>query len=136
MAYIPPDQTGAENLGFAIPSTTATAVADQIIKTGKATHAYLGVSSETVTPDLQQQFHLTSSGVLVAVVSGGSPAEKAGLKQGDIITKIDQTNVATEADLLLALRAKQPGDTMTVTINRNGQVQTLSVVVAERPAAT
>jgi S1-C subfamily serine protease len=135
VAYLPPGQTGAENVGFAIPSVTVTATADQIIKTGKATHVYLGVSTRTVTPDLQQEFKLsTSSGALIADVSANTPAAKAGLKQGDIITKIDQSNVTTGADVLIALRSKNPGDTVQVTINRDGQTMTVPAVVAERPA--
>ena len=74
VAYMPPDTSGAENIGFAIPAVVATQVADQIISTGKATHAYIGVGSQTVTSDLQQQFGLSrSSGILVADVSSIFP---------------------------------------------------------------
>ncbi len=94
VAYLPPGSTGAVNIGFAIPSVVATQVADEIIKTGKATHAYLGVSTQTVTADLQQQFGLSrSSGILVAEVTAGGPADKAGIKQGDIIIKIDDKDM-------------------------------------------
>ena len=58
VAYLPPGETGAVNIGFAIPAATATQVAEQIVETGEATHAYLGVGSQTVTADLQQQFGL------------------------------------------------------------------------------
>ena len=71
VAYLPPGQTGAQNLGFAIPSDLAKDVATEIIKTGKVVHAYLGIQNQTVTEQLQQQFGLSrSSGVLV----GGSRA--------------------------------------------------------------
>ena len=135
VAYLPPGETGAVNIGFAIPAATATQVADQIIQTGSATHAYLGVGTQTVTPDLQQQFGLSrSSGVLVADVTAGGPADKAGLQQGDIIVKIDDQDMTESSNLMVAIRDKQPGDTVQVTIDRNGTSQVVSVTLEERPA--
>lgn len=135
VAYLPPGETGAVNIGFAIPAATATQVADQIIQTGSATHSYLGVGTQTVTPDLQQQFGLSrSSGVLVADVTAGGPAEKAGLQQGDIIVKIDDQDMTESSNLMVAIRDKQPGDTVQVTIDRNGTSQMVSVTLEERPA--
>ena len=135
VAYAPPSSTGAENIGFAIPSLLATNIADQIIKTGKASHVYLGVSTETITADLQKQFSLSrSTGALVAEVSPNSPASAAGLKQGDIIIKIGTTDVATSSDVLVALRGYSPGNTIPVTVVRNSATTTISVVVQERPA--
>jgi serine protease Do len=137
VAYAPPSSTGAENIGFAIPALLATNIADQIIKTGKATHVYLGVSTQTVTADLQKQFNLSrSTGALVAQVSANSPASKAGLKQGDIIIKIDSKDVNNSSDLLVALRSDTPGSTVQVTVDRNGSTITIPVVVQERPAGT
>ncbi len=137
VAYAPPSSTGAENIGFAIPALLVTNIADQIIKTGKASHVYLGVSTQTVTTDLQKQFNLTrSTGALIAQVSANSPASKAGLKQGDIIIKIDGTDVNNSSDLLVALRSDAPGDTVQVTVDRNGSTITIPVVVQERPAGT
>ncbi|MCL5736937.1 MAG: trypsin-like peptidase domain-containing protein [Actinobacteria bacterium] len=135
VAYLPPASTGAVNIGFAIPAVVATQVADEIIKTGKATHAYLGVGTQTVTPDLQQQFGLSrSSGILVAEITPGGPADKAGIKQGDIVTKIDGTDMTVSSDLLVAIRDKKPGDTVQVTIDRNGSESTVAVTLEERPA--
>lgn len=135
VAYMPPGETGAVNIGFAIPSATAAQVADQIIDSGVATHAYLGVGTQTVTSDLQQQFGLSrSSGVLVAEVSPGGPADGAGIQQGDIIIKIDDQDVTESSNLMVAIRDKKPGDTVQVTIDRNGSIQVVSVTVQERPA--
>ena len=137
VAYAPPSSTGAENIGFAIPALLATNIADQIIKTGKASHVYLGVSTQTVTTDLQKQFSLSrSTGALVAQVSANSPASKAGLKQGDIIIKIDNKAVANSSDLLVALRSDVAGSTVQVTVDRNGSTMTIPVVVQERPTGT
>jgi len=135
VAYLPPAQTGAENVGFAIPAETATRIADQLIKTGKASHVYLGVSTQTITPDLAKQFGLggATTGALVAEVSPNGPAGKAGIKQGDVITKIDNETVTSGSDVLVALRGKLPGDAVRVTIDRSGVTQVISVVVQERP---
>jgi S1-C subfamily serine protease len=135
VAYLPPGSTGAVNIGFAIPSVVATQVADEIIKTGKATHAYLGVSTQTVTSDLQQQFGLSrSSGILAADVTAGGPAAKAGIQQGDIITNVDGKDMVQSSDLLVAIRDKKPGDTVQVTVDRKGSTKVISVVLEERPA--
>lgn len=133
VAYLPA-QTGAVNIGFAIPSVVATQVADEIIKTGKATHSYLGVGPQTVTTELQRRFGLSrSSGVLVAEVTLNGPADKAGIKRGDIIFKIGDREMVTSSDLLVAIRDKKPGDRVQVTLDRDGQTSTVTVTLQERP---
>ncbi len=135
VAYLPPAQTGAVSLGFAIPAVTATQVADQIIETGKATHAYMGVGTQMVTPDLQQQFGLSrSSGILIAEVAPGGPADKAGIQQGDIVIEIDGEEMVESSDVLIAIRDMTPGDEVEVLVDRNGQEQTITVTLEERPA--
>jgi S1-C subfamily serine protease len=135
VAYAPPQQTGAVSIGFAIPSVTATQVADQIIATGSATHAYIGVGTQTVTPQLQQQFGLSrSSGVLIAEVTPGGPADKAGMQQGDIVIEIDGQEMVESSDVLIAVRDKKPGDTVEVTVDRDGTTQVITVTLEERPA--
>jgi S1-C subfamily serine protease len=137
VAYAPPGSTGAENIGFAIPALLVTNIADQIIKSGKASHVYIGVSTQTVTTDLQKQFSLgRSTGALIAQVSTNSPASKAGLKQGDIIIKVGDKDVTNSSDVLVALRTNKPGDTIQVVVDRNGSTLTIPVVVQERPAGT
>ncbi len=134
VAYLPPNTTGAENIGFAIPADTVSMVAKEIIATGKATHAYLGINYQTVTPELQQQFNLpTSTGILVTSVGAGTPAQKAGVQQGDIIIAVDGKKVEDESILLTDLRQKKAGDTITLTVNRNGKTEDIKVTLAERP---
>ena len=134
VAYLPPGQTGAQNLGFAIPSDLAQDVANEIIRTGKVVHAYLGIQNQTVTEQLQQQFNLSrSSGVLVGGTGPGTPAAVGGLQQGDIIIKVDTTDISNDADLYAILRAKKPGETVSITIDRGGQEQTVKVTLGERP---
>jgi S1-C subfamily serine protease len=135
VAYLPPGQTGAVNIGFAIPSVTATAVADQLIATGKATHAYMGVGTQPITPELQQQYNLSrSTGLLIAEVAPSSPAAAAGLQQGDIVVKVNGQDVTDSSALAAMIRDMKPGDQVQVTIDRNGQEQTVTVTLAERPA--
>jgi len=134
VAYEPP-ATGAVSIGFAIPSVVVVQVADEIIRTGRATHAYLGVSTRTVTKDLQEQFSLSrSSGILVAQVTPGGPAEDAGIRQGDIIIDIDGEEMVKSSDVLVAIRDRKPGDTVKVTLDRNGSTMAFIVTLEERPA--
>jgi S1-C subfamily serine protease len=134
VAYMPPGQTGAENIGFAIPAETATRVADQLIKVGKAAHAYLGVSATSITSELRQQFGLDrSSGALVAEVGANTPAAKAGIKQGDVITEIDGKPISTGSDVLVSLRGRAPGDKVQITVERDKKELLFSVTLEERP---
>jgi S1-C subfamily serine protease len=129
------DQSGAEGIGFAIPSSIVTKVADEIINTGKATHAYMGVGTRTVTADLQQQYSLSrDSGILIASVTQDGPADKAGIQRGDIVTDIDGTKMVESGDLLQAIRDKMPGDQVKVTLDREGKTMTITVTLEERPA--
>ncbi len=133
VAYESP-ASGAVSIGFAIPSVVVAQIADQIISTGKATHAFMGVSTRTVTPDLQKQFDLSrSTGILVAEVTAGGPAAKAGILQGDIIVSLDGEAMVESADVLVAIRDRRPGETVQVELDRNGTTMVISVVLEERP---
>lgn len=125
-----------ENIGFAIPSALVVRVADEIIATGKATHAFMGVSTRTVDEALQQQFGLSrSSGLLVAELTTGGPAAKAGIKQGDIIVMVDDEEMTDSSDLLAAIRDKKSGDEVNVTIARDGETKLIAVTLEERPSS-
>jgi serine protease Do len=135
VAYLPPGQTGAVNIGFAIPSPTATSVADQIIETGRVVHAYMGVGTQPITPELQQLYNLPrDSGLLIAEVAPNSPASDAGLQQGDIIVSVDGEEITDSANLASLIRDKKPGDQVELVIDRDGQEQTVTVTLEERPA--
>ncbi len=134
VAYLPPAETGAENIGFAIPSDTAISVADQLIETGRATQPYIGVGLEEVSPEDAERFGLeVEGGVLVTEVEGGSPADEAGLRRGDVITAVGPTETLSYGDLLGALRDYRPGDAATLTVVRNGDEREFEVELAERP---
>lgn len=124
-----------ENIGFAIPSAQVVRVADEIIATGKATHAYIGVSTRTVDESLQQQFDLArSSGILVANLAANGPAAKAGINQGDIIVKVGDQEMIESNDLLAAIRNMKPGEKVEVTIDREGETKLITVTLEERPS--
>jgi len=132
VAYLPPAQTGAVNLGFAIPSDTAVSVADQLIEKGKVTTPYLGVLTTDLSPEDAGRFDLpVDAGALVEKVVPGSAAEEAGVRKGDIITALGDTEVMSYGDLLGALRDHEPGETVTLTIFRDGDEKTLEVTLGE-----
>ena len=135
VAYLPPAQTGAENIGFAIPSDTAISVADQLIEDGDATQPYLGVGRlREISPEEAEQFDIpVNGGVLVGEVVRGDPADEAGLEQGDVITAAGDVEVASYGDLLGVLRDYRPGDNIDLTVVRDGEEQALTVTLGENP---
>ncbi len=141
---------GNDGLGFAVPINTAIRSMEQLKANGKVTYAWMGVSLQTLTSDIASTFNVnTQGGALVEQVSPGSPAAKAGIKGGsntvtvqgeqfviggDVIVKADNTEIKTADDLIAFLGTKKPGDTITVTVERDGKTQDLSVTLAERPS--
>jgi serine protease Do len=133
VAYLPPAETGAVNLGFAVPSDTAVSVADQLIEEGKVTTPYLGVLTTDLSPEDAGRFDLpVDSGALVEQVVPGSPAREAGVRKGDIITAMADVRIVSYGDLLGALRDHEPGDRVTLTIFRNTEEKKLEVTLGER----
>jgi serine protease Do len=113
--------TVAEGLGFAIPINTAKAVAEQLISTGKITHPYLGISFQPITPDIANAYNLPAQwGVYITDVAAGSPANHAGLHQGDIITSIGGVNLDASHSYINTLFTFKPGQQITVQYLRNG----------------
>ena len=134
VAYLPPAQTGAVNIGFAIPADTATSVADQLIETGKVSAAYLGVGAAELSPEEARRFGLSvGSGAIVRTVEPGGPADGAGVRRGDIITSLGGTPVGSYGDLVGALRDYRPGDVARLTVFRGDSEQTLDATLGERP---
>jgi serine protease Do len=133
VAYLPPAQTGAVNLGFAIPSDTAVSVADQLIENGEAVHPYLGVYLSDLAQQTASRFGSpVDSGALIEQVEPGSPADDAGIQRGDIITAAGSEEVLSSGDLLSALRDYMPGDSVRLTVLSDGEKTTLQVNLAER----
>ena len=117
-------------VGFAIPVNYAVNIAQQIIDGKTPTHAQLGVSLSTVNSTIAQRYGLaTDTGAYVAQVQSGSGAASAGLEVGDIITKFDGKAVESASDLMLDVRSKNPGDKVTLEVNRNGEVKSVDVTL-------
>jgi serine protease Do len=133
VAYLPPAQTGAVNIGFAIPSETATSVADQIIEDGEAVHPYLGVSPTNLTPETARRFGIgVESGALVTEVDPRGPAAQAGVEPSSVITAVAGETVENTGDLLSALREYSPGDTVEMTVASGGETREVTVELGER----
>ncbi len=113
-------QSGNIGIGFAIGADQVKYVADQLISTGRAQHAQLGISAR----DVAQTGQL---GAVVAQVNAGSPAEEAGLEVDDLITAVDDQPVSSSISLVALVRAGQVGQPMTLTIQRNGSEENISV---------
>jgi serine protease Do len=125
---------GFMGIGFAIPSNMARGVMDSLIKHGKVIRGWLGVSIQEVNQDLAKEFGAPdTSGALVADVMEDSPAAKAGLERGDIITNFNGTGVKDPAHLRALVAETAPGTTVTLTIFRDKKSREITVTVAELP---
>lgn len=117
-------------VGFAIPVNYALSLAQDIIAGKTPSHAQLGVSTVTITQSLAKRYGFSvDSGAYVSTVSSGSGADKAGLQQGDIITKIDSTTITSSSDVMLAVRSKNAGDTVEITFDRDGKTMTATATL-------
>jgi serine protease Do len=126
---------GNIGLGFAIPSNMAKHVMDQLIATGTVRRAKLGITVQRITPDLATSLGLASaSGALVSGVDEGSPAAKAGLKQGDVITAYNGKAMADNNQLRNAVASTIPGTRVNLDVLRNGRTETLQATVGELAA--
>jgi putative serine protease PepD len=110
-------------VGFSNPSNTIRSIARVLISTGKVEHAYLGVSLDSTAPKAR-----------VAGVRSGTPAERAGIRAGDVVTTFDGTQISTSDDLARAINAHKPGDTVSVTYLRDGKSHTVTLKLVTRPS--
>ncbi|MCQ8277389.1 Do family serine endopeptidase [Acetobacteraceae bacterium KSS8] len=127
---------GSVGIGFAIPSDVVKNVVAQLEKTGHVTRGYLGVTAQEITPGMAKALSLPTkdgapaTGALVASVQGGSPAEKAGIKAGDVITSFNDQKVSNPRDLAIKVSGVAPGSKAQVSWLRNGSTQSATVTVA------
>jgi serine protease Do len=125
---------GNQGIGFAVPVNMARTVMEQILKTGKVTRGYLGVSIQEVTPDIAKAFNVPSAeGALVGDVSPDSPGAKVGLQKGDIITALNGQKIADYHDLRLRISQTPPGTSIKMEVYRNGQKQEMTATLSEFP---
>ena len=133
-AYIPP-AAGAVSIGFAIPAPTVRDVVEQLLRTGRAEHAFLGAQLGNLTPEIAATLGLDRpAGALVLDVTAGGPAGRAGIRPGDVIVRFGDRDISTVEDVLGALRAQHPRDVVTVVVDRRGEPVETAVELAERPA--
>ncbi len=126
---------GYQGIGFAIPSAMAKTVMENLIKHGKVVRGWLGVSVQPLTPELSKQFKLKGQkGVLVGDVTADSPAERAGIKRGDVITGYNGKEVDDPAGLRNMVANTPPGREVALKIVHDGKTETVKVTVAELPA--
>lgn len=129
--------SGAQGLGFAIPVSLANRIAQQLIRDGKVQHAYLGVRMADLTPELRERWQSLETerpfpegkGVLIMQVVPDSPADRAGLRAGDLLTKVDDTPVQTSDQVQQVVAKTTPGDRLKVTVTRDTQPEILNVTV-------
>jgi serine protease Do len=125
---------GNEGIGFAVPINLARHVVDRLMHGGKVIRGYLGVQPRDIDPGLAQSFNLSSeNGALINYVTPSSPAEKAGMKAGDVITAFNGKPVNSAHDLLFAVADGAPGQEASVTYIREGKEHTAKVTLAARP---
>ncbi|HXH87525.1 MAG TPA: trypsin-like peptidase domain-containing protein [Gaiellaceae bacterium] len=123
-SQIESESGGNDGVGFAVPSNTVEKIADALIDDGSVEHAYLGVSTQDVGD---------ANGAVISEVRAGTPAAAAGLKSGDVVTKIDGDEVASSDVLRRVIDSHAPGDTVELTLVRDGATKTLKAELGSRP---
>ncbi len=128
---------GSVGIGFAIPVSTAKSVLEEIIKHGQVVRGWIGIESQDITPELAESFGLgRSSGAIIAGVVRGGPADRAGMRPGDILLMVDGKQVTNTNDTLNLIARLVPGGTAKMTVMRKNRQATLAVTVARRPRQT
>jgi len=122
----------AEGLGFAIPVNTAQAVAQQIIQKGYFARPYMGISFQPINPDIANRYGLPAQwGVYVTNVAGNSPASQAGLKEGDIITKVGDVSLDDTHSYINTLYTYKPGDQISLSLVQDGKLMEVQITLGE-----
>ncbi|MEP7155860.1 MAG: trypsin-like peptidase domain-containing protein [Betaproteobacteria bacterium] len=125
---------GSLGIGFAIPISMAKDVMEQIIAEGSVTRGFIGIAPQDVTPELAESLKLKAvRGALVAQVTRGGPADKAGMKAGDVIVKIQDNTIQDSIAAMAAIASLKPGSSAKFTVTRNQQDMELAVTIAKRP---
>ncbi len=125
---------GSLGIGFAIPVTTIKTVMESIINTGQVVRGWIGVEPQDITPELAESFGLSKkSGAIIAGVLKGGPADKAGIKPGDILMEVEGKPVTDTTDMLNLIAQLTPGHRAKMTVLRKSQESTIDVIVGTRP---
>ncbi len=125
---------GSVGIGFAIPVSTAKMVLDSIVKHGQVVRGWIGIESQDITPELAESFGLgRSSGAIIAGVVRGGPADRAGMRPGDILVAVGGKDVANTSEMLNLIAQLEPGEKAPLRILRKNRESTLDVTVGKRP---
>jgi serine protease DegQ len=125
---------GSMGIGFAIPVSTAKMVLEQIVKSGSVTRGWIGVEAQAITAGVAESFKLGSTrGALIAGVLRGGPADKAGVKPGDVLVEVQGKPVADPAGMLNLIAALPPGEPAKLKLRRQGQDVDATITVGRRP---
>lgn len=125
---------GNQGIGFAVPSNLARSVMESLIKSGKVSRGFLGIALQPLSEELAKAFKIEgNAGALVAEVTAKSPAEKAGVKSGDVVVEVNGKKVEGPRELQLLVAAIAPGTKVNVKLMRDGKDQSVSVELGERP---
>ena len=125
---------GSMGIGFAIPVSLARSVMEQIIKNGGVTRGWIGVEVQEITPELAEAFSMPSAeGALIAGVMRGSPADKAGVRPGDVLLGIGDQKVKDAQHMLEVIAALQPGQKSRIALRRDGNQISVDAVIGKRP---
>ena len=123
---------GSVGIGLAIPVNMALDITDQLIKYGKVKRGYLGVSAQDLTPDLSKAFGInTNKGAIITQVEKGSPADKAGIKIGDVVTRINNQNVENASAMRNKIGLLKVNTTISIQLNRKGEIISTKVKIVE-----
>ena len=121
-------------IGFAIPVSTARSVLESIITTGSVTRGWVGVEPQDITSDIAESFGLQQdSGVIIAGVVQGGPADKAGVQPGDILTKVNDASIRDTTELLNVIAQIKPGTQAKLNVTRKKKAMDLTVTIGKRP---
>lgn len=126
---------GSQGIGFAIPTSLAQVVLQDIIQHGRPVRGWLGIEGDPVTPEIARSLKLkTRDGIVVAGILRDGPAHKAGVEPGDVIVAIDGTRITNAHQALMAISSHRPGSELALTVIRNQKSIDLKATVIERPA--
>jgi serine protease DegQ len=128
---------GSLGIGFAITASVAKQVMEQIVQSGGVTRGWIGVEVQDLTPELAESFQRpNTNGALIAGVLKGGPADRAGIKPGDILVAVDGNPVVDSSSMLNLIAALSPGKTASITVIRNGSDKTVKINAGKRPRPT
>ncbi len=125
---------GSQGIGFSIPVSLAKSVMEEIIQSGAVTRGWIGVEVQDLTPELAESFQLAKpDGALISGVLKGGPAERAGVRPGDVLVQVENKPILDSQEMLNRISALKPGQNAHLNVLRNHQILELNVTVGKRP---